>query len=87
MVLISFLLTAFATGILVTHMPTVSAQTDAVRRAEASDLQGLGGDLLHPSIGLGLLVVILVLNVYKPRGMTRYGQRRTQERTATALPR
>ena len=50
------------------------------RAAEASDsstLGAVGGDLVHASLGLGLLLVILVLNVYKPAGMTPYGWRKT----------
>jgi hypothetical protein len=37
------------------------------------------GDLFHPGVGLLVLLVITVLNVYKPRGMTRYGWRKQQE--------
>jgi hypothetical protein len=60
-------------------MPTVSSLADAAREAEGAALQGLGGDLLHPGLGLVVLLVIQVLNVYKPPGMTRYGQRKQNE--------
>lgn len=78
-VLISLVLTVFATAVLVLHMPTVSSQADIARAAEGARLDGLGGDLLHPGIGLVVLLVIQVLNVYKPRGMTPYGQRRQRQ--------
>lgn len=78
-VLISFALTVFALVVLVLHMPTVSSQADAARVAEGARLDGLGGDLVHPAIGLVVLLVIQVLNVYKPRGTTPYGQRKEQE--------
>jgi hypothetical protein len=35
------------------------------------------GDLLHPALGLVVLLTVQVLNIYKPSGMTRYGRRRT----------
>jgi hypothetical protein len=37
------------------------------------------GDLLHPGLGLVVILLIQVLNVYKPRGMTRYGWRKEDE--------
>lgn len=75
-VVVSLVLTAFATVVLVLHMPTVSSQADVARAAEDARLDRLGGDLLHPAVGLVVLLVIQVLNVYKPRGMTPYGQRK-----------
>jgi len=84
-VLISFVLTVFAATILLLHMPDVSALADVAREADAAGVAGgLGGDLLHPGIGLLVLLVIQALNVYKPRGMTPYGWRKQQEhRTAS----
>lgn len=79
-VLISFALTTFATVILVLHMPSVSVVADVARRGDAASLEGLGGDLFHAGLGLVVLLVVQVLNVYKPRGMTRYGRRKERER-------
>jgi hypothetical protein len=71
---------------LLLHMPTVSSMADLAQEAEGAGLEGLGGDLLHPGIGLVVLLVIQVLNLYKPRGMTRYGWRKQQEqRTESRL--
>ncbi len=78
-VLFSLVLTVFATVVLFLHMPTVSSMADLAQEVEGARLEGLGSDLLHPAIGLVVLLVIQVLNVYKPRGMTRYGQRKQQE--------
>jgi hypothetical protein len=82
-VLFSLGLTLFATVVLLLHMPGVSAAADEARQADvATDLDHLGGDLVHPGLGLVVLLVVQVLNVYKPRGMTRYGQRRQQRAIA-----
>jgi hypothetical protein len=78
-VLITFVLTILATGVLLLHMPTVSAQADLVRQADGAALGGHGGDLVHAGGGLLVLLVITVLNVYKPRGLTPYGWRKHHE--------
>jgi hypothetical protein len=64
---------------LLLHMPTVSATAEVAQEVEGARLEALGGDLLHPGIGLVLLLVIQVLNLYKPRGVTPYGWRKQQE--------
>jgi hypothetical protein len=78
-VLISLVLTVLATVVLLLHMPTVSSLADVAREADGADLGGYGGDLVHSGLGLVVLLVITVLNVYKPRGLTRYGWRKQQE--------
>jgi hypothetical protein len=78
-VLFSLALTILATVVLLLHMPDVSVLADVAQEAEGASLDGLGGDLLHPGLGLVVLLVIQVLNVYKPRGITRYGWRKQQE--------
>ena len=86
-VLISLVLTVFATTILLLHMPDVSSIADVVREADDADLVGgLGGDLLHPGLGLLVLLVITVLNVYKPQGMTPYGWRKQHEQRTVPQP-
>ena len=86
-VLISLVLTIVATVVLLQHMQTVSffagvaAQTDSV---DVGGLRGgLQGELLHAGVGLLVLLVIEVLNVYKPQGMTAYGRRKVSQ---VALP-
>lgn len=75
-VLFSLVLTGFATAVLLLHMPGVSSTADRARLADPAALQAIGGDLVHPAIGLVVLLAVLVLNVYKPRGLTAYGQRK-----------
>ncbi|HEX2088444.1 MAG TPA: DUF2269 domain-containing protein [Actinomycetota bacterium] len=90
-VLFSFGLTVSAAVILVLHMVEVSALADVARGGENAALDIAGthlpsqlrqGDLLHPLMGLVVLLIVQVLNVYKPRGLTRYGWRKDQEKRA-----
>ena len=83
-VVISFVLTVFATVVLLLHMPTVTTTAEVAQQAEGSALDALGGDLEHPAIGLVVLLVVQVLNMYKPPGMTRYGWRKQQEQRAAS---
>jgi hypothetical protein len=85
-VVFSLGLTVFATVILLLHMPDVSSMADMAQQAEGARLRALGGDLFHPVIGLVVLLMILVLNVYKPRGMTRYGQRKQDQQRHQQRP-
>jgi hypothetical protein len=94
-VLFSLGLTVLATVVLLLHMPDVSALADVAREAEGGSLDELDrhvyarlddGDLLHPGLGLVVLLVIQVLNVYKPPGMTRYGRRKQDEQRRAELP-
>ena len=81
-VVISLVLTLFSVVVLLLHMPDVTVMADFAQRAEGSDLEALGGDLGHPSIGLVILLTVQVLNLYKPQGLTRYGWRKQQEQRA-----
>jgi hypothetical protein len=78
-VLITFVLTTFSLVILLLHMPAVSSRANALRETAGTKLVDAGGDLLHPGVGLLVLLVITVLNVYKPRGLTPYGWRKQRE--------
>jgi Predicted integral membrane protein (DUF2269) len=84
-VVFSLVLTSMATLVLILHMPDVSVLADVAREAERGatgpENQHLvarlsRSDLLHPAVGLIVLLVIQVMNVYKPRGLTRYGWRK-----------
>jgi hypothetical protein len=88
-VLISFLLTLFATTILLLHMPAVSffAGVAASGEGAVTELRrALPGELLHAGVGVVLLLAIQALNVYKPQGMTAYGRRRGSEAAVSARP-
>jgi hypothetical protein len=80
-VLISLLLTIVATVVLLVETQTISYFADiaADPTTSSDDLRALGNTLVHSVGGLLVLLVILVLNVYKPRGMTRYGWRKQHE--------
>jgi hypothetical protein len=73
-VLIAFGLTSFALVILVLHMPAVSATAELAEQSDDAAVLRLGGDVLHPAGGLLVLIFVAVLNIYKPRGLTGYGQ-------------
>jgi hypothetical protein len=82
-VLISLGLTILATAVLLLHMPSVTATARIARESDVGQLTQLGGDLGHAIGGLVVLLVITVLNVYKPQGLTPYGWRKQQELRAT----
>lgn len=79
-VLISLLLTIIATVVLLVETQTISYFADRAADPTTSgdDLRTLGNTLVHSVGGAVVLLIILVLNVYKPRGMTRYGWRKQQ---------
>jgi hypothetical protein len=85
-VMFTLVLTIFSTVVLLLHMPTVSAAADVARYADSSHLGGFGGDLFHAGGGLLVLLVITVLNVYKPQGLTPYGWRKQHEQRTVRLP-
>ena len=78
-VVVSLALTVICTLVLVLHMPSVSALAAMAGSADPSHLRSFGGDLFHPGVGVLVLLVITALNVYKPRGLTRYGWRKVRE--------
>lgn len=76
-VVISLVLTILATVVLVVETRTIGALAEAAADPATSDdrLRGLGSTLVHSVGGGAVLLAILVLNVYKPQGLTRYGWR------------
>lgn len=79
-VLFKLLLTVLATIVLLLHMPAVSFMAGVAAETDSADLGGLPSELLHPAVGLLVLLVTTILGVYKPRCMTPYGQRKQHER-------
>ncbi len=82
-VLVKLVLNVLATVVLLLYMQSLSFLANL-----AAETTGSGGDLdalrdpspvLHAGAGLLLLLVATTLSVYKPRGMTRYGQRKRAE--------
>lgn len=76
-VLISLVLTVLAVIVLLVEVSTVSAYAHVAAdpSTTADELRQMGSTLVHSVGGVIVLLVILILNVYKPRGMTRFGWR------------
>ena len=85
-VLFSLVLTNFATVVLLEHMRTVSFFARAAAETDSAARSGLRGEALHAGVGLLVLLVVQVLNVYKPRGITPYGWRKQRERHDRSIP-
>ncbi|WP_235999197.1 DUF2269 domain-containing protein [Qaidamihabitans albus] len=79
-VLVKLLLTVFATTILLLEAGTVRYLADVA--ASGTDPRELPGTLLHSVGGSVMLLIVLVLSVYKPRGLTRHGQRKQRDMRA-----
>lgn len=82
-VLISLVMTLVAVIILLTQLPRIRAMASLAAAGDIVFPQlGLWGQLLHAGVGLLVLLVIQVLNIYKPRGITPYGwkKQRAQQR-------
>lgn len=84
-VVVSLLLTVFATLVLFSEVRTIDAFASAAANPSMSSdqLRALGTTLPHSVGGSLVLLVVLTLNVYKPQGLTPYGWRRqAQDRMA-----
>jgi hypothetical protein len=77
----SLVLTAVAVVVLLVQVPLIAHRADHARdpAATVESLEGLGSLLLHSVGGAALLLVILALNIVKPRGLTRHGWRKSKE--------
>lgn len=80
-VLISFLLTLGATGVLLSEARVISesAAMAADPTTSTDQLFAIASTLPHSVGGLVVLLAVQVLNVYKPQGLTPYGWRKVQE--------
>lgn len=89
-VLFSFALTVLAILVLLGNMQSVRFLAGTVTDMDNTNVDmlrtGLQSELLHAGIGLIVLVVIQVLNIYKPRGLTSYGWRKQQEQRLVRQP-
>jgi hypothetical protein len=85
-VVVSLILTAASTIVLLVQIPLIWHRAAMASDPTTTDaaIQGMGNLLLHSIGGTLVLLVIMVLNIYKPRGLTRYGWRKQQ---AASLPR
>ena len=88
-VTISLALTIIATVILLVETGTIAAYAAVAADPAAStfEVRSLGNTLVHSVGGALVLLGVLLLNVYKPRGMTPYGWRNQQrERGSRSRP-
>ena len=86
-VLFKLLLTLIATVVLLVYTQTVGfvADTAAEGALSGNNLRALAGSpQLHATLALLVLLVSTVLAVYKPRGLTPYGQRKQHEQRRRA---
>lgn len=77
-VLIKLVLTVVATWVLLQETPVVGRLAELA--VTSGDPRGLTSTLVHSGGGLLILLTTTVLSVFKPRGVTRYGWRKQQER-------
>lgn len=70
-------------------MQTLGGLADTARTAAANDASYVGNPspVLHSAGAVVLLLTALMLSVYKPRGLTRYGRRRAGRPPTQAAPR
>ena len=74
-VLLKLVLTLFATVILVLYTHTIDPLAEIAADPVMSGVQ-MPSALLHTGGALVVLALATILAVYKPRGMTRYGQKK-----------
>ncbi|MFO1534300.1 MAG: hypothetical protein ABR586_01410 [Thermoplasmatota archaeon] len=79
-VLATLALTAAATLVLLVQVPLIGhrASMAADPATSDADLRAMGNLLLHSVGGTVVLLVITVLNIVKPRGLTKHGWKRQQ---------
>ena len=76
-VLAKLLINLVATIILLLYTQTLGSLADVAR--DTTEVRGAPSPVLHAGAGLLLLLGATVLAVYKPRGVTPYGQRKQRE--------
>jgi len=86
-VLAKLLINVLATSVLLIYMETFSVMAD-VAGDPSADLGVVrnASPVLHAGAALLLLLVATTLAVYKPRGLTPYGQRKQQEERTVSQP-
>jgi hypothetical protein len=85
-VVAKLVINVFATVVLLMYMESLDYLAAVARTT--GDLEALrsSSPVLHAAAALLLLLAATVLGVYKPRGVTRYGWRKQQERRAVLAP-
>jgi hypothetical protein len=88
-VVVKLVINVVASIILVLYMQTLDSLARIARESlSRGELTGLRdpSPVLHSGAAIMLLLVATTLAVYKPRGMTKYGQRKQHRRHAAAMP-
>jgi hypothetical protein len=85
-VLIKLMMNLFATGVLLLYMQTLTYLADRAKATPVSAVAELAdpSPVLHGAAAVVLLLLATVLSIYKPRGMTGYGQRTQLRRSGNA---
>ncbi|WP_191562688.1 DUF2269 domain-containing protein [Metabacillus idriensis] len=80
-ILFKLLLTILVTLVLLGFTQTMSRMVSVASDPTTSiaDLRAMGAGMNHAVGALVVLLVITILSVFKPRGMTRYGWRKQQQ--------
>jgi hypothetical protein len=79
-VIVKVAITVVATGVLLAYLQTLDYLADRARADVGVSQLRDPSPMLHSSAALVLLVIATVLSVFKPRGLTRYGWRQSQDR-------
>lgn len=85
-VLAKLVINLFASLVLLMYTQTLGQFAELARPASGLDLLRSPSVAIHSAGALALLLAATVLSVYKPRGMTRYGQRKQREATRPRGP-
>jgi hypothetical protein len=90
-VLVKLLITVPATLVLLVHMRPIGALAGAASQTPSTlpdaDLHAMRNLLVTAaSATLLVLLVLTILSMYKPRGMTRYGWRQQREQRVSSQP-
>lgn len=80
-VIVSLILTVVALLVLLVEAQTVAALARIAVDPQTTDdaLRALPSTLVHSVGGMVVLLLVLGLNVFKPRGLTRYGWRKERD--------
>lgn len=81
-VLTKLLMTVFATVVLLAYLRTLGYLADVATSGNGEGVLPSPSPLLHSGAALVVLLVAAVLSVYKPRGVTAYGQRKQRQASA-----
>jgi hypothetical protein len=81
-VLVKLVLTVAATLMLLLEVPTVRTLADLA--VSNPDPRALSNTLVHSGGGLLVLLTTVILSVFKPKGLTRYGWRKQQRQRGGA---